>query len=78
MPCARLAPIGAGDPLNAFLRVCVFNADIQKINASFFVYIADRFEPYVDQKVSPRYVWLPITDISANSLTVRWHDSWSL
>ena len=43
-----------------------------------FVYIADRFEPYVNKKLSPRYVWLPITNISATGLTVQWHDEWVL
>jgi hypothetical protein len=62
----------------AFLGGCASCADILPINRSFCVYIADRFEPYVDQKVAPRYVWLPITGISAHSLNVGWYDSWSL
>lgn len=42
------------------------------------IYIADRFEPYIKRKVSPRYVWLPVTNISKSSLTVTWQDEWRL
>ena len=47
------------------------------VNGSY-VYVADRFEPYVGRKVSPRYVWLPITNVSRTGLTVAWHDQWHL
>jgi hypothetical protein len=42
------------------------------------IYIADRFEPYIKRKVSPRYVWLPVTNISKSSLTVAWQTEWRL
>jgi len=50
---------------------------ILPVNGSY-IYVADRFEPYVGQKTAPRYVWLPITNISATGLTVDWHDQWNL
>ena len=34
---------------------------IQQVNSSCWIYVADRFVPYVNKKISPRYVWLPIT-----------------
>ena len=42
------------------------------------IYIADRFEPYIERKISPRYVWLPVTNISKTSLTVAWTNEWRL
>ena len=50
---------------------------ILPVNGSY-IYIADRFEPYIRDKVPPRYVWLPISNISRSSLTVDWRDEWSL
>ena len=50
---------------------------ILPVNGSF-IYVADRFEPYVHEKVSPRYVWLPITNITKTGITVNWHDEWRL
>lgn len=50
---------------------------ILPVNGSF-IYVADRFVPYVGKKLSPRYVWLPITNISKTGLTVSWHDEWTL
>ena len=44
-----------------------------------FVYVADRFVPYVKDVVAPRYVWLPITmDTSAGNLSVVWQSEWTL
>lgn len=50
---------------------------ILPVNGSF-IYVADRFEPFVGEKVAPRYVWLPITNLSKTGLTVDWHDEWIL
>ena len=54
------------------------------VNGSY-VYVADRFEPYVQQKVSPRYVWLPLAvkknaskPVSGSTLGVQWRDEWAL
>ena len=41
------------------------------------VYIADRFEPYISEKVDPRYVWLPLGVNANGSLSVQWSDAWA-
>ena len=41
------------------------------------VYIADRFEPYISEKVDPRYVWLPLGVNMNGSLSVQWIDAWA-
>lgn len=43
-----------------------------------FIYIADRFEPYITGEESGRYVWLPIDVNDDGSLSLTWRDSWSL
>eukprot|EP00927_Polykrikos_kofoidii_P073426 TRINITY_DN69465_c0_g1_i1.p1 TRINITY_DN69465_c0_g1~~TRINITY_DN69465_c0_g1_i1.p1 ORF type:complete len:332 (-),score=45.22 TRINITY_DN69465_c0_g1_i1:267-1262(-) len=52
---------------------------ITKSGKQAFIYVADRFEPYITGPESGRYVWLPI-DVSVDGLhlTVKWRDSWSL
>ena len=66
-----------GNPTNNSTSFASQSTYVLHINGSV-IYVADRFEPYVDQKISPRYVWLPITNISKTALTVNWHDEWRL
>jgi hypothetical protein len=67
-----------GNPTGSNTSFSSQSTYIQQVNATTFVYIADRFEPYIKNKVDPRYVWLPITGITETSLTVKWEDEWSL
>ena len=41
-----------------------------------FVYIADRFEPYIAQNQTGRYVWLPLR-VTASGVRVQWSDEWT-
>ena len=41
------------------------------------IYVSDRFEPYVAQNLTGRYVWLPLT-WQAGKANVAWHDEWQL
>ena len=43
-----------------------------------WIYIADRFEPYVTQNLTGRYVWLPVERLPTGGVKVRWQDSWTL
>jgi len=43
-----------------------------------WIYIADRFEPYITQNTTGRYVWLPMTTGAGGKLSVEWHDEWQL
>ena len=67
----------AGNPTDDSTSFQSQSTYILPVNGSY-IYVADRFEPYVGQKTAPRYVWLPITNISATGLTVDWHDQWNL
>ena len=43
-----------------------------------YVYVADRFEPYLKNNEAARYVWLPIdVDTSSGNLSVAWQDEWT-
>lgn len=43
-----------------------------------FIYIADRFEPYISGPESGRYVWLPIEVGLDGALSVSWRSTWTL
>ena len=43
-----------------------------------YIYIADRFEPYITGPESGRYVWLPLTVAANGTVRVQWHDEWTL
>jgi hypothetical protein len=42
------------------------------------IYVSDRFEPYVTQNLTERYVWLPLTWDAKGAAVVDWHDEWQL
>jgi hypothetical protein len=42
-----------------------------------FIYLADRWVPYINTTESGRYVWLPLHVVEGGSLSVEWHSSWS-
>ena len=66
-----------GNPTGNATSFASQSTAILPVNGSY-IYVADRFIPFVEEKISPRYVWLPITNISNSSLTVKWHDEWAL
>jgi len=43
-----------------------------------FIYIADRFEPYVTTPESGRYVWLPLKVAADGTVKVEWRSEWRL
>lgn len=45
-------------------------------HASLFIYIADRFIPFINENKSSRPVWLPMCQYSAGDLSVPWTDAW--
>jgi hypothetical protein len=51
---------------------------ILQIKPNRFIYIADRFEPYIKTPESGRYVWLPLEVDDNGTVTVKWHDEWTL
>ena len=66
-----------GNPTGNATSFASQSTAILPVNGSY-IYVADRLTPYVQEKLQPRYVWLPITNISNSSLTVKWHDEWAL
>ena len=42
-----------------------------------FIYMADRWLPYINTTESGRYIWLPLDVAGDHSLRVEWHSSWS-
>lgn len=42
-----------------------------------FIYLADRWVPFINTTESGRYVWLPLNVAENGSLSVDWHSSWS-
>eukprot|EP01063_Lacrimia_lanifica_P039802 TRINITY_DN8836_c0_g1_i1.p1 TRINITY_DN8836_c0_g1~~TRINITY_DN8836_c0_g1_i1.p1 ORF type:complete len:314 (+),score=103.37 TRINITY_DN8836_c0_g1_i1:54-995(+) len=43
-----------------------------------FVYVADRFIPYIHGAESGRYVWLPLHVAEDGAVKVSWHSEWTL
>ena len=42
-----------------------------------FLYVADRFDPYINTSESGRYVWLPLS-LESGRPVVRWRHSWRI
>lgn len=74
-----------GNPTNNSTSFRSQSTYILPVNGSY-IYIADRFEPYVNKHIQPRYVWLPINVTQpchsrgscVPRLDVPWRDTWSL
>lgn len=49
-----------------------------KIAPGKYIFIADRFEPYIQHNQTGRYVWLPLTITQDNAVTVKWRNQWKL
>ena len=43
-----------------------------------YIYIADRFEPYIAQNQTGRYVWLPLKVAAGGRVHVNWESEWVL
>ena len=43
-----------------------------------FIYVADRFEPYIQGPESGRYVWLPLKVAANGQVSVEWRSEWTL
>jgi hypothetical protein len=42
-----------------------------------FIYLADRWVPFVNTTESGRYIWLPLDVAEDGTVSVEWHSSWS-